>query len=47
MSHSVEYTGTISEDGKKIEGNWDIGGGGGTFKAQRGAPNQDDHEDLN
>jgi tetratricopeptide (TPR) repeat protein len=47
VSHSVEYTGTISEDGKKIEGNWSIGGPGGTFKAQRGAPNQDDHEDLN
>jgi uncharacterized caspase-like protein len=47
VSHSVEYTATISEDGNKIEGTWNIGGAGGTFKAQRGAPNKDDHEDLN
>ncbi len=45
-SHSVEYTGTISEDGNKIEGTWDIGGAGGTFKAQRGAQNKEDQEGL-
>jgi uncharacterized caspase-like protein len=46
VSHSVEYTGTISEDGSKVDGNWNIGGAGGTFKAQRGSPNKADQEDL-
>ena len=46
VSHSVEYTGTISEDGSKVEGNWNIGGAGGTFKAQKGSPNKADQEDL-
>jgi hypothetical protein len=34
-SHDVEYTGAVSKDGNKVEGDWDIGGAGGTFTLER------------
>jgi uncharacterized caspase-like protein len=47
QSHSVEYTGIISEDGSKVEGNWNLGGLIGTFKAQKAAPGKPAPEGLN
>jgi hypothetical protein len=29
--HDVQYTGSLSKDGKKVEGDWDINGAGGRF----------------
>jgi tetratricopeptide (TPR) repeat protein len=41
VSHSIEYTGTLSDDGTKVEGDWSIGGaGGGTFRLQKAAADQ-------
>jgi hypothetical protein len=34
-SHEVEYAGKLSQDGNKVEGDWDIGGNGGTFTLER------------
>ncbi len=35
-NHDVEYTGQLSKDGNKVEGGWDLGGGGGgTFTLER------------
>jgi hypothetical protein len=34
-NHDVEYTGQLSKDGTKFQGNWDLGGGGGTFTLER------------
>lgn len=40
-SHSVEYSGTLSDDGTQVEGDWSIGGaGGGTFRLQKARPGQ-------
>jgi len=34
-NHSIEYTGKLSQDGDKVEGTWDLGGGTGTFTLER------------
>jgi hypothetical protein len=34
-NHDVEYTGTLSKDGMKLEGTWDIGGFSGTFALEK------------
>jgi hypothetical protein len=34
-NHDVEYTGTLSQDGTKLEGTWDLGGFSGTFKLEK------------
>jgi hypothetical protein len=34
-SHDVVYSGTLSNDGTKLEGNWDINGTGGKFTLER------------
>ncbi len=40
VSHSVEYSGTLSDDGTQVEGDWSIGGAGGTFRLQKAKPGQ-------
>ena len=37
--HSVDYTGTISEDGKRMQGKWRISWFSGTWEAQRSDDN--------
>ncbi len=40
-SHSVEYSGTLSDDGTQFDGDWSIGGaGGGSFRLQKARPGQ-------
>jgi len=34
-SHDVEYSGTLSEDGKKVEGNWTLGNLSGAFTIEK------------
>jgi hypothetical protein len=34
-NHDVEYGGTVSKDGNKVEGDWNLGGAGGTFTLER------------
>jgi tetratricopeptide (TPR) repeat protein len=46
-SHSVEYSGVVSEDGRKVEGTWNIGGFAGTFKAQMAPPGKHEPDGLN
>lgn len=38
QSHSVEYTGTLSADGKTIEGEWSLEGVSGKFTLKKAAP---------
>jgi hypothetical protein len=38
VSHSVQYQGTISPDGRSMSGNWSIGDFGGTFSATATSP---------
>ena len=42
-SHAIHYTGTISEDGKRMQGKWKISWLSGTWEAQR----SDDNLSLN
>lgn len=46
-SHSVEYSGAVSEDGAKIEGNWNIGGSGASFTGTRSIPGKTAAEGAN
>jgi translation elongation factor EF-G len=34
-NHDVEYGGTLDKDGNKVEGDWNLGGAGGTFTLER------------